>query len=802
MSHIIYNNTYEHQTFPLASHSVNSNGSTTVIDNSLVIPDITESVINTKFLTIDDAAGVVSHSPIPNIFDQSLNTTDSPTFSGLTVTGVPKDDAETKLLVLDSVTNSLEYRDVQSLPAKNPFDQNLNTTNNPTFQKLLLADTLEGDLNTKVLTINTGSDVVEFKNISSFPSVNPFDQGLDTTDSPTFAGVTLTGVLQDDTNTKMLSIDSITNVVEWVEKDTINPGSLVSAGGTSLVNDGTGPSLATKGLVAGTNVSFVDTGTTIEIIAAGTGTTPVSLGSAGGTETLVNDGTGPDMFVKGLTAGANITLTPSGTDVTITSAGGNPFDQTLNTTDIVEFDAAVMNNIEVGDRPMVGLAQCRVRVAETPGSGFFPAGASYQRNDHVEGVPMMQHIGIDRHDSRLYFDSGLMNSGLEISNSVNSNYKVTKDIDSLIISGDTLTPIGDACTFTDLMSINNSEVIVNTQLTSQNIVIPAAPTINTAQNFDVLVRNSNNPFESRSMSESAHGSLWTNFNSTNNISYAGGVYSDINMLPSFLNNSYLFTMPSDGVLQYTGANTARFEMTYGVTYFNLQAGDILLNTIVQLNGLDVAPSVNAVTVRSPVNTYTEISKTFFIELSTNDQLNVGSQNFTNFLDMRVALLSMSLKKLQDTIVVNNAAAVYEYNGFTGNVTPTTLPLNVFTKLSYPSTSWDHLVTTNDFTLQNIAGTIRVLYTGRAGIFAFGGSLNGYRTGGGSDLVDLQYRINGFVGDYVFSETFETGVKKTLLYNEGLTPLSPGDEIDVYARCATSTVDLMAEQMTFNFILIA
>jgi hypothetical protein len=44
---------------------------------------------------------------------------------------------------------------------------------------------------------------------------------------------------------------------------------------------------------------------------------PVSLASAGGTETLVNDGTGPALVTKGLTAGNGISLSGSATAVTI-----------------------------------------------------------------------------------------------------------------------------------------------------------------------------------------------------------------------------------------------------------------------------------------------------------------------------------------------------------------------------------------------------------------------------------------------------------------------------------------------------
>jgi hypothetical protein len=52
-----------------------------------------------------------------------------------------------------------------------------------------------------------------------------------------------------------------------------------------------------------------------------TNSDPFTISSAGGTETLVSDGIGPDLKLKGLTAGAGITLTPSATDITISVTG-------------------------------------------------------------------------------------------------------------------------------------------------------------------------------------------------------------------------------------------------------------------------------------------------------------------------------------------------------------------------------------------------------------------------------------------------------------------------------------------------
>jgi len=49
--------------------------------------------------------------------NQDVQTTDSPTFGTLTLANVIQDNAQTKLLVLDSVTDTIEYRDVSSLPS-------------------------------------------------------------------------------------------------------------------------------------------------------------------------------------------------------------------------------------------------------------------------------------------------------------------------------------------------------------------------------------------------------------------------------------------------------------------------------------------------------------------------------------------------------------------------------------------------------------------------------------------------------------------------------------------------------------
>ena len=116
---------------------------------------------------------------------------------------------------------------------------------------------------------------------------------------------------------------------------TSNTGTVTSvqlAAGTGISLSGTNP-ITTSGTITVTNSAPDQTVT----LSAGTGigvsgtypsftisntdpTSGVSLSSAGGTETLVNDGTGPSLATKGLTAGTGISLLGSATDVTVTNS--------------------------------------------------------------------------------------------------------------------------------------------------------------------------------------------------------------------------------------------------------------------------------------------------------------------------------------------------------------------------------------------------------------------------------------------------------------------------------------------------
>lgn len=131
-----------------------------------------------------------------------------------------------------------------------------------------------------------------------------------------------------------------------------NAITLGSAGGVSLVADGAGPILETKGLTAGTGITLTPGASDVKIDADVT-----SLASAGGT-TLVSDGAGPALAVKGLSSLGSITLTANANDVQLDLANAGPF---------MELD---------GSTPMLGALQLDTgniaagcQYSMTPGSG-------------------------------------------------------------------------------------------------------------------------------------------------------------------------------------------------------------------------------------------------------------------------------------------------------------------------------------------------------------------------------------------------------------------------------------------------
>jgi hypothetical protein len=149
-------------------------GQFTTINNNLVL-NVDENILNGDILTVDNMGVVysrpISSLPVVNPFDQDLYTTSTPEFVDITLNNVQIDNSQNKLLVLNSTTDEVEYRDVSSLPVSNIFDQNLNTTDSVEFQKISITN-VNFDLlsQNKLLVLNSVTNEVEYRDVSSLPT--------------------------------------------------------------------------------------------------------------------------------------------------------------------------------------------------------------------------------------------------------------------------------------------------------------------------------------------------------------------------------------------------------------------------------------------------------------------------------------------------------------------------------------------------------------------------------------------------------------------------------------------------------
>jgi hypothetical protein len=102
--------------------------------------------------------------------------------------------------------------------------------------------------------------------------------------------------------------------------------------GQSIVNDGVGPALAVKGVVAGSNISVTSSPTDLTVAYTGTTGDDVQLNLTGGAvgQSIVSDGIGPTLSVKGIQAGSNISVTSNPTDVVVAYTGSTGGDVTLS----------------------------------------------------------------------------------------------------------------------------------------------------------------------------------------------------------------------------------------------------------------------------------------------------------------------------------------------------------------------------------------------------------------------------------------------------------------------------------------
>jgi hypothetical protein len=164
-------------------------------DLNLFCGTITQSVEPSPIegsITLTDLTDQITFGVLP---DTTILNAPSPT-STITLT-LPNSSTDTlvarnttDVLTNKTISNTSNTITVGGVAIGSLINQDVRTTSSPTFSNLHLSGVINDNSQTNVLVLN-GSDTLNVRTIGSFP--NPFNQSLNTTDSPSFVMETLSG---------------------------------------------------------------------------------------------------------------------------------------------------------------------------------------------------------------------------------------------------------------------------------------------------------------------------------------------------------------------------------------------------------------------------------------------------------------------------------------------------------------------------------------------------------------------------------------------------------------------------------
>ena len=270
---------------------VNNIGVDDINYQQITIPSITSSTDN-AIVRFDGASG-------GQIQNSGITISDADILSGATQINVDN-------LRLDG--NILSSTDINGPVTIDPNGTGSINLNSPT---VIISDALQhaGDTNNQLLF---GTDTQDFQTSGS--------SRLDLSDLGVRMGGTGARITSISDDTTMASDSSTLSVTQHAAKtyaDSVGGASvtLTNAGTTSLVNDGIGPGLATKGLVNGSGISFSTSATDVTI----TNSAPDQTVSITDSNGLTIGGTYPN-FTIGITA--PVSIANGGTNATSVGAAG------------------------------------------------------------------------------------------------------------------------------------------------------------------------------------------------------------------------------------------------------------------------------------------------------------------------------------------------------------------------------------------------------------------------------------------------------------------------------------------------
>ena len=154
-------------------------------------------------------------------------------------------------------------------------------------------------------------------NIYNEDTSQMFDQSLNTFDSVNFVKVNVSSPIT------ALSPPDILATKQYVDSTTSGSITLTNSGsGATILNDTTNPTFTTKGIITGTGLSSSSTATDITLTNSSPSTL-ITLTNSGSGNTILNSTLNPSFSTKSITAGSNISIVATATDLNISSTASS-----------------------------------------------------------------------------------------------------------------------------------------------------------------------------------------------------------------------------------------------------------------------------------------------------------------------------------------------------------------------------------------------------------------------------------------------------------------------------------------------
>jgi hypothetical protein len=154
-------------------------------------------------------------------------------------------------------------------------------------------------------------------NIYNEDTSQTFDQDLNTFDSVNFVKVNVSNTAITEANQLATRQFVIDNGGGGGAITLTNSGT-----GETILNDTTNPSFSTKGIISGTGITTTSTATDITLTNS-LPSTLISLTNSGSGNTILNSTLNPSFSTKSITAGSNISILTTATDLTISSTASS-----------------------------------------------------------------------------------------------------------------------------------------------------------------------------------------------------------------------------------------------------------------------------------------------------------------------------------------------------------------------------------------------------------------------------------------------------------------------------------------------